>query len=79
MPKAVSTPTGKQPLDPFATPGEQKPKQLVEYAKVVRDHKGDKIADEQLVRDYLHQQVPLPQPCCCRGWPVLTFSRWLLP
>lgn len=65
VPRAVSTPTGtprgtptgKQPLDPFATPGEQKPKHLVEYAKVVRDHKGDKIADEQLVRDYLHQQV----------------------
>ena len=33
------------------------PKQLVEYAKVVKEHKGDHIADEALVRDYLHQQV----------------------
>jgi len=57
--RAASTPTGKQSLDPFAAaPEEPKPpKHLVEYTKMVRDHKGDKIADQQLVLDYLHQQA----------------------
>ena len=38
VPKAVSTPTGKQPLDPFATPGEQKPKQSAHDRTVDHGH-----------------------------------------